>query len=303
MSNSSDTPLVSILSPVYNEAEHIEEMIASVLGQSYSAIELILVDDGSTDNTVAIAKRSEANDPRVRVVDEGKLGKVAAFNRAFLESTGDVILLMGGDDVMPPNSIAARVQAVLSQRSMAAPKIAVFARLVTFSLNPKFDGQTIPRKKSRGGRSGGTIAMSRELAEVAFPIPSTLVAEDLWIGGVADSVADSCVVIPDIVLRYRIHPGNSNPRGQNFTKMTESIHERMKAYQLLADQRNFELPEIKREQFAILADLEDRRYIGDLRGVLASRDASVGARLRAASMLSPWLFGVRTRLFKLFSGW
>lgn len=296
-------PLVSILSPIFNESEHLEEMISSVLAQTHRSLELILVDDGSTDDSVAKAKAIGDRDPRVRIVSEGKLGKVGAFNRAYSESSGEVILLLGGDDVLPPDSVAVRVAAVQGMRTAAAPRVAVFARLVTFSRDPKFDGQVIPRDSNRGARSGGTIAMSRELAEAAFPIPSTLVAEDLWIGGIADSLADAHQNIPNIVLRYRIHSGNSNPRGQSFPKMTQSIHARMNAYRLLAEDVSLGLPDDARRRFRVLADVEEKRYNGDLLAVLTHCGASWRTRLRAASMASPRLFAVRTRLFKLFSGW
>lgn len=296
-----DDAVVSILSPVFNESAHIEEMIESVTAQTESALELIVVDDGSTDDTAAKVAALAARDPRIRVVAEGKLGKVAAFTRAFDESRGDVIVLLGGDDVLTPESIAVRARAVRSARSADSPRVVAFSRLVTFSDDPKFDGQVIPRDARRGARSGGTLAMSRELAALAFPVPTELPAEDLWIGGVAGSLADTSIDLPDVVLRYRIHPGNSNPRGLPFAKMTESMHARMKAYDLLATSA-LDLPQHDRRRFAAIAAVEEERYAGRLWGVLAHRDASWSTRLRAASMTNAFLFAVRTRLFKFFSG-
>lgn len=295
--------LVSILSPIFNESAHLEEMIESVLSQSYTQIELILVDDGSTDDTVEKANAASRRDQRVRVISEGKLGKVEAFNRAFEASRGTVILLLGGDDVLPPRSIEVRAKAVLSARSVDTPRVAAYARLRTFSDDPKFDGQIIPRDSRRGSRSGGTIAMSRELAQNAFPIPAALVAEDLWIGGIAGSVSDVQLDIPEIVLNYRIHAGNSNPRGQDFARMTESMHARMRAYHLLSEVTDLPVAPADRRRFAILAAVEDERYAGRTLRVLIHRGASWSVRLRAASMASSPLFALRTRLFKLFSGW
>lgn len=303
MADSDHAVLVSILSPVYNESAHIEEMINSVLAQSHTALELIIVDDGSTDDTVEIACRAGARDDRVKVIDEGKLGKVRAFNRAFEESEGEVIVLMGGDDVMPSDSIATRAAAVQNAKSAGADRVAAFARLRTFSMNPKFDGQVIPRSNRHGARSGGTLAMSRELAVVAFPIPEDLVAEDLWVGGIASAVADAVAEVPDVVLHYRIHEGNSNPRNQDFTSMTRSMHARMLAYHLLAEQPPTAIPARHRERFAMLANLEEKRFAGDLLGVLMQKRASMPDRLRTASMTVPLLFRLRSLLFKLFSGW
>jgi len=303
MTEKSAAPLVSILSPVFNESEHLEEMIDSVLSQSHRNLELVIVDDGSTDDTVAKAVMASSRDSRVRVISDGKLGKVGAFNRAYAESQGEVVLLLGGDDVLPVDSVAVRAEAVSRARTASTRRVAAFARLVTFSTDPRFDGQTIPRDPKRGARSGGTIAMSRELAEDAFPIPSSLVAEDLWIGGIADAAAEVRLDMPNVVLRYRIHSGNSNPRGQSFPRMTESMHSRMLAYRLLAENRGALIGDEYRRRYEVLAEIEDKRYAGDLMGILSHRTAPWGARLRAASMARPWLFALRTRLFRLFSGW
>ncbi|WP_309064557.1 glycosyltransferase family 2 protein [Microbacterium sp.] len=298
-----DPILVSVLSPIFNESKHLEEMIASVRAQSHANFELILVDDGSTDDTVTKARLAQSLDPRIRVIDEGKLGKVGAFNRAFAESTGDVIVLMGGDDVMPPESLAVRADAVRQAVAGGAQRVAVFARLQTMSENRKFDGQLIPRSRRKGARSGGTLALSRELARVAFPIPQRLVAEDLWIGGIAGALADAIVDLPDVVLRYRIHDGNSNPRNRDFATMTEAMHARMLAYRLLAEVPVLAVPAEPRRRFQVLAELEERRHAGDLFGLLAHSEARLTDKLRAASMATPLLFQLRTSLFRLFSGW
>jgi len=298
----SDT-LVSILSPVYNESLYIEEMIASVLGQTHSNLELILVDDGSSDDTVAKVQAVAAKDARVRVIDEGKRGKVGAFNRAYSEAQGDVIMLMGGDDVMPPDSVAVRLAAVESMLAEGTERVAAFARLITFSDNPKFSGQVIPRSAARGARSGGTLALSRTLAELAFPVPQELVAEDLWVGGVAGDLADAIVDIPDIVLNYRIHPGNSNPRNQPFAKMTHSMHARFRAYELLANDEKLPFTDEQRQAYRAKVALEEQRFSGSVVGVLTASGSSLTDRLRALSMTSAFLFGVRRSMFKLFSGW
>ena len=295
--------LVSILSPVFNEAKHIVDMMESVLNQTHHEFELIFVDDGSTDNTEQLIREYSARDSRIKLISEGKLGKVAAFNRAYNESRGAVIVLSAGDDLLPPNSLELRIKAVRSAWGRPDTKVAAFARLKTFSDNPRFSGQVIPRSPSRGSRSGGALALSRTLADLLFPIPETLVSEDLWLGNGAEAAAEAIVELPDIVLAYRIHEGNSNPRNQPFDSLNESIHSRMKAFSLLAAQDRFELPEAKREHFQALWDLERLRFDRDSLAILTKQGAPFVARLRALSMSHPKIHGIRTHFFKLLSGW
>ena len=81
-------PLISIIVPVYNTAEYIEECIQSILSQSYNEIELILVNDGSTDGSGEICKKYE-NLPNVQYIEQGKLGVVEARKRGVEESHGE----------------------------------------------------------------------------------------------------------------------------------------------------------------------------------------------------------------------
>ncbi len=295
--------VASILSPVFNEEAYIAEMIKSVLSQSYDSFELIIVDDGSTDDTVRVAKEAALFDPRVRIISEGKRGKVGSFNRAFEECTGELIFLMGGDDRMTCRSLLSRVTAYKEAMSEANQRIAVYGRLRTFSEDRRYDGQTIPRRSGRGARSGGTMALSRPLAAMLFPIPAKLVAEDLWLGGGSEALADIIVDVDEIVLEYRIHAANSNPRRQGFESMSESMHARMMAYKLLAEANWLPFSEVHRKTFRTESILEEKRYGGRTGAVLLSRASPVTARLRAASMSSPQLFSVRQKLFKILSGW
>lgn len=299
-----ETPvLVSVLSPVMNEAEHIGEMVESVLRQTHSAFELIIVDDGSLDETLAIVRVYEERDPRIRVFDEGKLGKVAAFNRAFGVSRGQLIVLLGGDDILPMNSLEARVLAAERGRKDRSSRIAVFARLKTFSKEPRFDSLTIPRSTRRGGRSGGTLAMTRDLAQRVFPIPTSLVAEDIWLSCAAEAMAERVYESSQVVLNYRIHAGNSNPRGKPFAVMTEEMHQRMLAYSCLAQMESDVIDGSALRRFRASAALEEQRYRGSVLGVIASRGTSIGDRIRALSMTTPRLFRVRNAFFRFFSGW
>ena len=92
-------PLVSIVVPVYNTAEYVEECIQSVLSQSYKNIELILVNDGSTDGSGEICKKYE-DLPNVQYLEQDNLGVVEARKRGVEESHGEWIMFADSDDYL-----------------------------------------------------------------------------------------------------------------------------------------------------------------------------------------------------------
>lgn len=96
-------PLVSILIPAYNSEKWIKATIQSALGQTYKNKEIIIVDDGSTDNTLSIAKQFESN--CVKVISQKNRGASAARNRALSCSQGDFIQWLDSDDILAPDKI------------------------------------------------------------------------------------------------------------------------------------------------------------------------------------------------------
>ena len=96
-------PKVSILIPLYNSENYISETIESALSQSWENKEIIIVDDGSTDNSYQIAKTYESN--TVKVFQQENQGACVARNLAFEKSIGDYIQYLDADDLMSPEKI------------------------------------------------------------------------------------------------------------------------------------------------------------------------------------------------------
>ena len=91
-------PLLSIVVPVYNAESFLHECIDSVIHQSYSNFELLLVDDGSTDNSLAICKKYEDEDGRVKTISLNHVGPYEARKSGVLQSRGDYITFLDADD-------------------------------------------------------------------------------------------------------------------------------------------------------------------------------------------------------------
>lgn len=98
------SPLVSIIVPVYNTVEYVEECIQSILSQTYRNVELILVNDGSTDGSGEICKKYESS-PKVIYIEQDNLGPTAARRRGVEESHGEWIMFVDSDDMLSFNAI------------------------------------------------------------------------------------------------------------------------------------------------------------------------------------------------------
>lgn len=101
-------PLVSVIVTAYNAEEFIERALDSVLRQTYPHIEILAVDDGSTDSTAAILERYQ---PRVRILHQPNSGVCVARNRGAAETRGSLLAFLDADDVWVPEKIATQVAA------------------------------------------------------------------------------------------------------------------------------------------------------------------------------------------------
>jgi len=105
---SRDNPLISVIMPAYNAAEYIAEAIESILIQNYRNFELVVVDDGSTDNTKDIV--ASFKDDRIKYIYKENAGVASARNLAIRQAKGQYVMLLDSDDMMVPDCIAAHLQ-------------------------------------------------------------------------------------------------------------------------------------------------------------------------------------------------
>lgn len=107
-----NAPLVSVVVPAYNHGRYLPECIDSVLGQTYPQIELIVLDDGSTDNTRDVLKSYAG---RIHWETQPNCGQSATLNRGWSMSTGDLLTYLSADDVLYPDAISRAVAALQAQ--------------------------------------------------------------------------------------------------------------------------------------------------------------------------------------------
>jgi glycosyltransferase involved in cell wall biosynthesis len=100
---------VSVITPAWNAGAYIGETIASVRAQTFTDWELLIVDDGSTDDTVAIVERAEAEDPRIRLLHQSHAGPSAARSLAMFEARGQFFAFLDSDDTWDPRFLEAQL--------------------------------------------------------------------------------------------------------------------------------------------------------------------------------------------------
>ena len=102
-------PLVSVIVPVYNVEQYLEECVKSILSQTYKNLEIILVDDGATDSSGRMCDSYAADDGRIKVVHKENGGVSRARNTGIEKSKGEYVLFVDADDYLAPKAIAVLV--------------------------------------------------------------------------------------------------------------------------------------------------------------------------------------------------
>jgi hypothetical protein len=111
-----DPELVSTIIPVHNRSDLLREAVASVLGQTYRPIEIVIVDDGSTDDTAAVARElAHASPDPIVVIHQANAGPGAARQRGLDQAKGSLIQFLDSDDLLLPSKFEVQVEALQRQ--------------------------------------------------------------------------------------------------------------------------------------------------------------------------------------------
>lgn len=114
----SSSPLVSVLIPVYNAGEYLKEAVLSIINQTYTYLEIIIIDDGSTDNCIDTI--NTITDSRIKLIRQKNSGKAVALNRALEKLQGDYFIIQDADDKSYPTRIEEQLKCLNANPKLAA---------------------------------------------------------------------------------------------------------------------------------------------------------------------------------------
>lgn len=228
-------PLISVIVPVYNVAEYLPECVDSIISQTYTNLEIILIDDGSTDDCPRICDEYASKDSRIRVIHKKNGGLSDARNAGLDICTGEWIGFVDSDDFIAPDMYQQLYKAAISQNAdVAVCQSERYENGNFVNLNKNRKKELLHSKSEMINRmfcgGGQTIAVCLKLyrayvfANIRFP--KGLTNEDAFI--ILDVLnKSSCMaIIPEALYFYRIRSGSIT----NAKKWNENIFDTVLAY-------------------------------------------------------------------------
>jgi len=197
-----ERPLVSVIVPAYQAEAFLGEALESALGQDHGRLEVIVVDDGSTDRTAEIAAAHG-----VRVIGQRNRGPAAARNAGLAVAGGEFLTILDADDVWPPERLSRQVAHLREN-----PRDGLVMGLTEVFLTPNQPRPAHhPRFEEPFPGHPSTMLVRREVFELVGPFNESLrLSEDLdWIARAGDAGVRfgrlDCTL-----LRYRVHADNTS---------------------------------------------------------------------------------------------
>ena len=214
--------LVSVITPFFNAAPHLAEAIDSVLAQAHRPLELLLVDDGSTDGSLAVARRLAGTSEDVRLLRLARnLGPAAARNAALRQARGTYLTFLDADDLMLPDRLAFQIEYL-----RAHPDVDVVVGAAECVLEPGVDPPPWLQGPAAARRYRYPYSMTmlapREVFDRVGPFdPSYRVGEDTeWM---FRAVAAGMVIakLDRVLIHRRIHGANLTYRAEEMRSAIE----------------------------------------------------------------------------------
>lgn len=209
--SATERPLVSVLIPAFNAQATLCETVNSALAGTYENIEVVVVDDGSTDGTAKITANLSA-DPRIRIVTQANAGPAKALNAGLAVVRGEFVARLDADDVWHPTKLEKQLQLALA--ADAPDFIYTFYRYIDTEGRVLFDGppQRFPKRAFRRslyetlvGTGSSMLMRRRTLEELGGWDETHRNSEDLVLQMNA-AAHRSFGFVPEYLVGYRIHP-------------------------------------------------------------------------------------------------
>lgn len=222
------TPKISVIVPVYNTEKYLAESLDSVIRQTFKDIEIICVDDGSTDNSSNILSKYAKKDSRIKVISQKNQGVITARNNAIKQAEGDYIYTLDSDDVIDETTLEKSYKAIIAGKGdIITCRIMCFGEQNEEMRLPKPNkinmagGNCLVNaalfKKSLFDKSGGfDHAFDKELEDY-----------DFWLNMVYRQNA-TFYRIPEILFFYRIKPAQESRNKQQSQSCNDELMDKLR---------------------------------------------------------------------------
>jgi len=286
-----DEACVSVVIPAYNAAATIDETLRSVRSQTYRTLEILVIDDGSTDETADVVCARAAQDTRIRLVRQENRGVAAARNRGIEEATADLVAFVDADDLWAPDKIEKQIAALRKEGPSVAlvytwwAKIDAASRMIE-RYCPTDGGDVLERICSGNivGHCSSALVTKTAVLEIGGFDPSLRArqaqgCEDLqFYFRLAER--HHFAIVPEYLTGYR----------QTSTNMSSDLLQMRRSYALVADEMRRKYPRLESTvalgttYFAAWVlecaiDLRRLRLIPLFGAVLVSRNPRLAARI------------------------
>lgn len=168
--NDLDDPLVTVVVPAYNAAATLDETLLSVRAQTHRNLEILVVDDGSTDGTAEVAAAHVRADPRVRLIGQANAGVAAARNLGVAQARGELVAPIDADDLWRADKIERQLAALQAGGEAVALVYTWFASIdargfvISARSRPSAEGDVLAALARRNFVGNGSSALIRRSA-------------------------------------------------------------------------------------------------------------------------------------------
>ena len=240
--------MISIIVPVYNVEQYLRKCLDSIINQTYRDLEILIIDDGSTDGSGEICNEYAAFDHRLQVIHQNNKGLSEARNSGIDIATGDYILFVDGDDWIESNTVECLYQACLDHNAEVsccghykefADRTTVHS-LVTSKKEYEGEEITVPAMKGSFAHYAWEKLWKRSLFE-EFRFPSGMQFEDVATTWKLFLRCNKVVCIPDVLFHYTYRKDSIGN-----TKTMKNLADRWAAFKERYDMMSDKSDELKR---------------------------------------------------------